>query len=120
MRLCAFAVCCPISLTAILPLLLAVHPSVKAANVQELIALAKSSAKPLNYASGGIGSSQTSRRIGNSVGGDDRMDDDCGIGGAFAAPFAALVCAKLPQRVLMLRVGLLIAALSAFNLYQVF
>lgn len=48
----------PISLTAILPLLLAVHPSVKASNVQELIALAKSSPKPLAYASGGIGSSQ--------------------------------------------------------------
>ena len=48
----------PISLTAILPLLLAVHPSVKANNVQELIALAKSNPKPLNYASGGIGSSQ--------------------------------------------------------------
>ena len=48
----------PISLTAILPLLLAVHPAVKANNVQELIALAKSNPKPLNYASGGIGSSQ--------------------------------------------------------------
>ncbi len=48
----------PISLTAILPLLLAVHPSVKANNVRELIALARNSAKPLNYASGGIGSSQ--------------------------------------------------------------
>ena len=48
----------PISLTAVLPLLLAVHPSVKANSVQELIALAKSSPKPLNYASGGIGSSQ--------------------------------------------------------------
>jgi tripartite-type tricarboxylate transporter receptor subunit TctC len=48
----------PVSLTAILPLLLAVHPSLKANSVQELIALAKSSAKPLNYASGGIGSSQ--------------------------------------------------------------
>lgn len=48
----------PISLTAILPLLLAVHPAVKASTVQELIALAKSSAQPLNYASGGIGSSQ--------------------------------------------------------------
>jgi len=48
----------PISLTAVLPLLLAVHPSVKAGNVQELIALAKSSARPLVYASGGIGSSQ--------------------------------------------------------------
>ena len=48
----------PISLTAILPLLLAVHPSVKANNVQELIALARNAAKPLNYASGGIGSSQ--------------------------------------------------------------
>lgn len=48
----------PISLTAVLPLLLAVHPSVKANSVQELIALAKSSSKQLNYASGGIGSSQ--------------------------------------------------------------
>ncbi|MEQ1773415.1 MAG: tripartite tricarboxylate transporter substrate binding protein [Burkholderiales bacterium] len=48
----------PISLTAVLPLLLAVHPSVKANNVQELIALAKSNPKPLNYASGGVGSSQ--------------------------------------------------------------
>ena len=48
----------PISLTAILPLLLAVHPAVKANSVQELIALAKSAPKPLNYASGGIGSSQ--------------------------------------------------------------
>ena len=48
----------PVSLTAILPLLLAVHPSVKANNVQALITLARSSAKPLNYASGGIGSSQ--------------------------------------------------------------
>lgn len=48
----------PISLTAVLPLLLAVHPSVKANSVQDLIALAKSNAKPLNYASGGIGSSQ--------------------------------------------------------------
>ena len=48
----------PISLTAVLPLLLAVHRSVKANSVQDLIALAKSNAKPLNYASGGIGSSQ--------------------------------------------------------------
>ena len=48
----------PISLTAILPLLLAVHPSLRANNVQELIALARSSPKPLNYASGGVGSSQ--------------------------------------------------------------
>jgi tripartite-type tricarboxylate transporter receptor subunit TctC len=48
----------PVSMTAILPLLLAVHPSVKANNTQELIALARVSGKPLNYASGGIGSSQ--------------------------------------------------------------
>lgn len=48
----------PVSLVAILPLVLTVHPTVKANSVQELIALAKSSAKPLNYASGGIGSSQ--------------------------------------------------------------
>lgn len=48
----------PVSLVAILPLVLTVHPTVKANSVQELIALAKSSAKPLNYASGGTGSSQ--------------------------------------------------------------
>ncbi len=48
----------PVSMTAMLPLLLTVHPSVKANNVQELITLARSSAKPLIYASGGIGSSQ--------------------------------------------------------------
>jgi tripartite-type tricarboxylate transporter receptor subunit TctC len=38
--------------------LVAVHPTVKAGSMQELIALAKASAKPLTYASGGIGSSQ--------------------------------------------------------------
>ena len=48
----------PVSMTAILPLLLAVHPSVKATSTRELIALARDSAKPLPYASGGIGSSQ--------------------------------------------------------------
>ena len=48
----------PVSLVAVLPLVLAVHPTVKANSAQELITLAKSSAKPLNYASGGIGSSQ--------------------------------------------------------------
>lgn len=48
----------PVSLTAIIPLLLAVHPSVKANTVQELITLAKANSKPLSYASGGIGSSQ--------------------------------------------------------------
>jgi tripartite-type tricarboxylate transporter receptor subunit TctC len=47
----------PLSLTAILPLLVAVHPSVKATNLQELINLAKS-AKGVTYASGGVGSSQ--------------------------------------------------------------
>jgi tripartite-type tricarboxylate transporter receptor subunit TctC len=48
----------PISLTAMLPLMVAVHPSVKANSLQELIALAKSPDKPITYASGGIGSSQ--------------------------------------------------------------
>ena len=48
----------PLSLTAILPLLVAVHPSVKAASMQELIALARTGAKPVTYASGGVGSSQ--------------------------------------------------------------
>jgi len=48
----------PVSLTAVIPLVLAVHPSVKANSVQELIALAKSRPEPLTYASGGVGSSQ--------------------------------------------------------------
>jgi tripartite-type tricarboxylate transporter receptor subunit TctC len=46
----------PVSLAAILPLIVTVHPSVPANNVKELIALAKT--KRLNYASGGVGSSQ--------------------------------------------------------------
>jgi tripartite-type tricarboxylate transporter receptor subunit TctC len=40
----------PISLTAMLPLMVAVHPSVKANSLQELIALAKSPDKPITYA----------------------------------------------------------------------
>ena len=47
----------PVSLTAILPLVAIVHPSVKATTVKELLALAKSG-KTLTYASGGVGSSQ--------------------------------------------------------------
>ncbi|MDP1673071.1 MAG: tripartite tricarboxylate transporter substrate binding protein [Burkholderiales bacterium] len=46
-----------VSLTAILPQIIAVHPSVKATNIRELVALAKGP-KPVNYATGGIGSSQ--------------------------------------------------------------
>ncbi|MGZ5150764.1 MAG: tripartite tricarboxylate transporter substrate binding protein [Burkholderiales bacterium] len=46
----------PISLTAILPLMVTVHPSLKINPVQDLIALAKS--RPVTYGSGGIGSSQ--------------------------------------------------------------
>jgi tripartite-type tricarboxylate transporter receptor subunit TctC len=46
----------PISLTAILPLMVTVHPSVQASTMQELIALAK--AKRVTYGSGGVGSSQ--------------------------------------------------------------
>jgi tripartite-type tricarboxylate transporter receptor subunit TctC len=48
----------PVSLIAILPLLLVVHPAVPANNLQELIAQAKSPSKPLTYASGGVASSQ--------------------------------------------------------------
>ena len=46
----------PISLFAIAQHLLVVHPSVAAANVKELIALAKAKPGTLNYASGGSGS----------------------------------------------------------------
>ncbi len=45
----------PISLAATVPLFLVVHPSVKANNVKELVALAKSQPGKLNYASGGSG-----------------------------------------------------------------
>lgn len=48
----------PISLTAVLPLMVGVHISVKANTLQELIALARNGARPVTYASGGIGSSQ--------------------------------------------------------------
>ena len=44
------------SLAAVLPLIVCVHPSVPATSVKELIALARM--KKLNYASGGVGSSQ--------------------------------------------------------------
>jgi tripartite-type tricarboxylate transporter receptor subunit TctC len=46
-----------VSLTAILPQMLALNPKVGAANLRELLALAKGP-KPVNYATGGIGSSQ--------------------------------------------------------------
>jgi uncharacterized membrane protein YfcA len=39
------------------------------------------------------------------------------IGGVIAAPFAAWVCKKLPHKVLMLLVGLLISGLSIRILY---
>jgi uncharacterized protein len=40
------------------------------------------------------------------------------LGGLFAAPFAALLCSWLPARTLLLMVGILISALSAYNVYQ--
>ena len=46
----------PISLVAMIPQILVVHPSVQANNVRELIALAKASPGKLNYASVGTGS----------------------------------------------------------------
>ena len=48
----------PISMVAAIPTALLVHPSLPAASVKELIALAKSRPHQLNYASGGIGSPQ--------------------------------------------------------------
>lgn len=45
----------PVTLAAWSPIILAVHPSVPAKSVNELIALAKSKPGQLNYASGGIG-----------------------------------------------------------------
>ena len=46
----------PISMAALIPQILVVHPSVPANNVQELIALAKANPGKLNYASVGTGS----------------------------------------------------------------
>jgi tripartite-type tricarboxylate transporter receptor subunit TctC len=46
----------PISLTAIAPNVLVVHPSVPARNVKDLIALAKARPKQVNYAGSGSGS----------------------------------------------------------------
>lgn len=40
------------------------------------------------------------------------------IGGIFAAPIAAVLCAKLPAKVLMIIVGVLISVLSIYNLYK--
>ncbi len=41
------------------------------------------------------------------------------IGGMFAAPFAAMLCRKLPARALLVLVGSLIALLSTYNLARV-
>jgi tripartite-type tricarboxylate transporter receptor subunit TctC len=46
----------PVSSVAVNPLLLVVHPSVKANSVAELVALAKANPGKLNYGTGGIGS----------------------------------------------------------------
>ncbi|MDO8774444.1 MAG: tripartite tricarboxylate transporter substrate-binding protein [Burkholderiaceae bacterium] len=46
----------PVSLVGKAPLFLAVHPSVKANNIDELVALAKKKPGALNYASSGVGS----------------------------------------------------------------
>jgi tripartite-type tricarboxylate transporter receptor subunit TctC len=45
----------PVARLGVLPVVLAVHPEVRAANVAELIALTKSDAGALSYASAGIG-----------------------------------------------------------------
>ena len=47
----------PVSLLAEAPLLVVVHPSLPAKNMQQLIALAKAQPNKLSYASGGIGGS---------------------------------------------------------------
>ena len=46
----------PVTLLVTIPYVVVVHPSVKAANIRELIALAKSKPNEINYGSGGSGS----------------------------------------------------------------
>jgi uncharacterized membrane protein YfcA len=41
------------------------------------------------------------------------------FGGLFAAPFAAYLTSRFPVRFLLISVGLLISALSVFNLYKI-
>ena len=40
------------------------------------------------------------------------------LGGLFAAPFAAMLVARIPARLLLIVVGLLISAISVFNLVK--
>ena len=42
------------------------------------------------------------------------------LGGLFAAPFAAFLCKRLQARTLLVMVGILISAVSIFNLYKSF
>jgi len=41
------------------------------------------------------------------------------VGGLFAAPFAALLCRKIPPKILMIIVGLVVCVVSMFTLVQV-
>ena len=60
----------PVSLVGTAPSLLAMHPSVPARSVKDLIALAKSRPGEINYASGGIGSApHLAGELLNSMGG---------------------------------------------------
>ncbi len=42
------------------------------------------------------------------------------IGGVFAAPFAAILCKKVPAKLLMVLVGILIIIVSTYNIYNTF
>jgi len=98
----------PVMQTSNIPNVLVVHPSVPARNVRELIALAKSTPKRLNFASGAAGLQMTTELFNTMAG--TRMTHIPYKGGAPAVLAAVggevdLVFATLPTAVSFIRSG---------------